>query len=454
MVRHTGFYFPRLPVRHTTAFKLMEEEEPSSTQETYKEILATIHEQLDNVDQDSQISLGSVLEKANVAEEQYMRALRWFKTKSGRPAIVLKRRPCEICINNYNKVIMMSWEANHDVQYVTSVLEWVFYVASYMSKPEKTLGDLLKGVCEAGQHLGPKSSMKAVAKKFLTHREVSAEEAVYRLLSLPLTKGSRQVIFIPTDLPENRTRLFKPMKFIETLDDDDPNVFQISILGRYEARPVSVEDLCLAEFVTRYAYSAGPHKSNTNLEDVSESEDDIEEQEEELPKQIQLLKDRGYMSLRKKNAVVRSHQFSRVKDPEKYYHAQLLLYFPWRQEVPDLLDDNYQNKYAKKGQIITPNRENFEHHVEEVNEAIYNLAENGPPDEGWGNLAPQTEQSRDEERREGATPDDENVLQAFEATGDRHAARDLRLIPHEYDLQSENVSNEEWYNMVTSLNEK
>ena len=258
------FHFPRLPVRHTTAFKPMEEEVPTATQETYKEILATIHEQLDNVNQDCQISLDSVLEKANVAEEQYMRALRWFKTKGGRPAIVLKRKLCKICINNYNKVIMMSWEANHDVQYVTSVLECVFYVASYISKPEKTLGDLLKGVCKAGQHLGPKSSMKAVAKKFLTHREVSAQEAVYRLLSLPLTKGSRQVIFIPTDLPENRTRLFKPMKFIETLDDDDPNVFQISILDRYEARPVSVEDLCLAEFVARYAYSAGPHKSNTN----------------------------------------------------------------------------------------------------------------------------------------------------------------------------------------------
>ena len=89
-----------------------------------------------------------------------------------------------------------------------------------------------------------------------------------------------------------------------------------------------------------------------------------------------------------------------------------------------------------------------------MNEAIDNLAENGPPDEGWGNLAPQTEQLRDEERRKGATPDDKNVLQAFEATDDRHPARDLRLIPHEYDLQSENVSNEEWYNMVTSLNEK
>ena len=446
------FHFPRLPVRHTTAFKPVEEEITTASQETYKEILATVHEQLDKIDQDTQISLDSVLEKANVAEAQYMRALRWFKTKSGRPAIVLKREPCEIFINNYNKVIMMSWEANHDVQFVTSVLECVFYVASYMSKPEKTLGDLLKGVCKAGQHLGPKGSMKAVAKKFLTHWEVSAQEAVYRLLSLPLTKGSRQVIFIPTDLPENRTRLFKPMKLIETLEDDDLDVFQMSILDRYEARPVCLEELCLAEFVARYTYSAKPRQS-ANAEDVSESEDDIEEQKEELPKLIQLLKDRGYMSLRRKHAVVRSHQFSQVKEPEKYYHAQLLLYCPWREEVPDLLDDTYQNSYTEKEQIITPNRERFEHHVEEVNNAIDNLAENGPPDEGWGNLAPQTEQLRDEERREGATPDEENVLQGFEVTDERHAARDLRLIPHEYDLQSENVSNQEWYNMVISLNE-
>jgi hypothetical protein len=70
--------------------------------------------------------------------------------------------------------------------------------------------------------------MKSVAKKFLTHREVSAQEAIYRLLSLPLVQGSRQILFIPTDLPEHRTRLFKPMKVIDTLEDDDPDVFMVS----------------------------------------------------------------------------------------------------------------------------------------------------------------------------------------------------------------------------------
>jgi hypothetical protein len=75
--------------------------------------------------------------------------------------------------------------------------------------------------------LGTKD-MKSVAKKFLTHREISAQKGIYRLLSLPLVQGSRQILFIPTDLPELRTHLFKPMKVIETLEDDDLDLFMVS----------------------------------------------------------------------------------------------------------------------------------------------------------------------------------------------------------------------------------
>jgi hypothetical protein len=71
--------------------------------------------------------------------------------------------------------------------------------------------------------------MKTVAKKFLTHRKISAQEAVYRLLSLPLVQGSREIVFVPTDLPENRTRLFKPLKLLETLGDNDTDVLMVNI---------------------------------------------------------------------------------------------------------------------------------------------------------------------------------------------------------------------------------
>jgi hypothetical protein len=102
-----------------------------------------------------------------------------------------------------------------------------------VSKPEKTLGDVLKAVSTSAQHLGPKSRMKHVAKKFLMHREVSAQEAIYRMMRLPLVRGSRQIVFIPTYLPEDRTKLFKPMKLLQLLEDDDPNVFMVCINDLY-----------------------------------------------------------------------------------------------------------------------------------------------------------------------------------------------------------------------------
>lgn len=73
--------------------------------------------------------------------------------------------------------------------------------------------------------------MQHVAKKFL--REVSAQEAEYRLLSFHLSKGSRSVNFIQTNLPENRTYFLKPLIVIQDIeDDDDDDLVQKGILDR------------------------------------------------------------------------------------------------------------------------------------------------------------------------------------------------------------------------------
>ena len=104
-----------------------------------------------------------------VTEDLYMKSLKWINTRKGQPAILLKRDLTEVNINNYNATLIKAWEANLDVQYVTNVYSCIMHVASYMSKPEKTLGDVLKGVSASTQHLGAKSSMKNIAKKFLTN---------------------------------------------------------------------------------------------------------------------------------------------------------------------------------------------------------------------------------------------------------------------------------------------
>ena len=105
--------------------------------------------------------------------------------------------------------------------------------------------------------------MKNIAHKFLTYRE----------LSVPLTRGSREVISIATDIPENRTRLFKPMDIIKTLDDEDPDDFQKNILDRYTARASSLSNMCLAEFVSNYrlSYSRSCTKDNDNYKELTTS---------------------------------------------------------------------------------------------------------------------------------------------------------------------------------------
>ena len=289
--------------------------------------------------------------------------------------------------------------------------------------------------------------MRSVAKKFLTHREVSAQEAVYRLLSLPLTQGSREIVFLHTDFPENRTRLFKPMSVIQSMDNDDPDVFQVGLLNRYQARPDSLNDLCLASFASQYRYSCKPKDDTQD----SDHDNETEGPQEIEQKYIHLKNSMGKMVRRKKAAVVRSHQCSVKTHAEQYYHAQLILYHPWRTEIEDLFSGSYQDSYFAKIHTIQDNRQAFEQHTEEVTSAIENLEEFGPPEDSWDVLAPQTEQFRTQDMAEGPEIV-AGVGNAYDTTEDRNVARDIGIPQYEYELTSERMSNSDWHELILSLN--
>ena len=74
---------------------------------------------------------------------QYIKAL---ETSSTGNAIVLKQNPNEYKINNYNPCVMLAWQANMDIQYVINAYTCVMYVASYMTKSERAMGELLRNV--------------------------------------------------------------------------------------------------------------------------------------------------------------------------------------------------------------------------------------------------------------------------------------------------------------------
>ena len=441
------FNFPRPPVKETMVFKPLESPPTPIEKEMYSKALTSVYEHLQDVDQ--QTSLDDVLNKAKVSEDMYLKALHWKKTKGGQPAIILKRKPYECNINNYNVSLMKSWEANLDVQFVTNVYSCVMYLASYVSKPEKTLGDVLKAVSKSSHHLGTKQAMKNVAHKFLTHREISAQEAVYRLLSLPLTRGSRQVVFIPTNLPENQTRLLKPMAVISTMDDDDPDVYQKGLVDKYAARPDVLDDMCLADFASNY-------KTHQHRKASEEDDHTLESENTEPINQSSIIKlkdDMGNMSRRNTPAIIRSHQWSLKKKPEEYYHAHLMLYFPWRNEAQDLCQDSYKQSYESKYEKLQKNREMYEHHTEQLADALQDIEENGFQDDNWVNVAPQAEQARIEETLEGRQTD-QSLHNALDTKAVNTVQADTGTVPHEYDVSTENVSSDEWIKMIMSLNMK
>ena len=56
-----------------------------------------------------------------------------------------------------------------------------------------------------------KQQVRDIGSKFVNDVEISAQEAVYVVLQLPMRKASRPVIFINTSPPEERVELLKPL---------------------------------------------------------------------------------------------------------------------------------------------------------------------------------------------------------------------------------------------------
>ncbi len=60
-------------------------------------------------------TIDDVLAKANVTQSEYKEAL---AVSANGFVIVLKRKPNECNVNNYNPHVLRAWKANMDIQYV------------------------------------------------------------------------------------------------------------------------------------------------------------------------------------------------------------------------------------------------------------------------------------------------------------------------------------------------
>ncbi len=340
-----------------------------------------------------------------------------YKQCSKKKTVVLKRSPKDVWVNQYNKHLLRAWQGNMDIQYVTDAYSVVVYIISYITKAEQEMGLLLQRAQNEAMNgnLEARASLKMLGSVYLHNREISAQEAVYRLTGMHLKECSRKVQFIPIGL--NPVKMSLPLRVIQNKDDqfgEETNFWMTSLVDRYKNRPNTqeFEIQCLASFCSENRILS---KSEVSSQKKA-SEDKV----------IKLNNNCGYMMKRTQTepAVVRYPRFSPKKDPEKYFHSLLQLFLPhyedWQLKPENFTtyEEFYNNGAVKCGSnvtevkcIVDANRALFEKESDKIDRAQQLLEQGVDLEDAWAALCPETEKERHEcieLRKSNVIPDEDD----------------------------------------------
>ena len=337
------------------------------------------------------MTLDELLTKCSVDKHEYIRAL---KESDKGTLILLKRQPNECFVDNYNSAVMLAWQANMDLQFVLNAYACVMYIVSYITKTDKAMGELLRKVAMETRTEELNQQLRQVGNAFLTHRELSAQECVYRVLSMPLKQLSRVNVYIDTNTKNDRVAVLKPKEALDDLHEDDTDVFQKSFIDRYSHRPQIVQCMCLAEFAASYNVDyCDKHQPNDVLPEPDDnySPPQLDHNTANKPLILKLTEGYGSMKLRKREAIIRFRKYNREAEPTNWYRAKLMLYFPWYNEQSDLLGgySTYQEHFHHVQRIVLHNEAKYT--KSDLEEIDFNDLEN--PEHAWHLLAPSTESS-------------------------------------------------------------
>ena len=90
---------------------------------------------------------------------------------------------------------------------------------------------------------------------------------------MPMKHLSRSVVFIDTNPKNQRIAVLKNIDALKQPDEEDTNVFEKSLVDRYQHRPLSIQSMCLAEFAATYVVRHQKDKEEqSDVLPVSETE--------------------------------------------------------------------------------------------------------------------------------------------------------------------------------------
>jgi len=246
------------------------------------------------------VTFDDFLDSVSLNYDNYIMAIRSSLTK---PTVFIRRQPVEQRVNNFNIHCLNAWRANMDIQFILDIYACATYITSYVAKSARGMSELLRNACEEARHGNSnlKQQVRLIGNKFLNNVEVSAQEAVYLLLQLPLKRSSRQVVFINTSPPDERVYLLKSN--IDKLPDD-AEVSESNLISRYITRNYKLESVCLADYAALYdglTISVDSDNPDEESQNVSET---IEVNVNELKR-------------RKVSRIIRTVRFNPAIDAEK-----------------------------------------------------------------------------------------------------------------------------------------
>ena len=287
--------------------------------------------ELNRIGSFTDLTQSELLEQVGISVEEYENSLSCMHKKS---TIAYKRKPTESLVVPYNTVLLNTWQANMNIQYVTGMYGVIAYLTSYLCKPERNMSELMKVASKESSGKAIREKLYKIGNVFQKCREVSTHEAIARTISLPLRHSNIDVQYVPTGLKDKITRMLKPKVITDMIDDpDSTDVYIPNILDKYAKRPDSLQDMCLADFASEYRNESttNPKRDDENIKNYSEPISDFVDTAESTVKIV--LKDGlGKMKKRSRPCVIRWHKVSKLKDPEEYYLKLLQLYLPWRDE--------------------------------------------------------------------------------------------------------------------------
>ena len=89
-------------------------------------------------------------------------------------------------------------------------------------------------------------------KEFLDRQVLGTPESAMQVLSMWLMKKSRKVVSVSTSMKDECVSIPKSKSQLAQLHDDDEDVFATSVIDIYAARPLALQNICLATFAVMY----------------------------------------------------------------------------------------------------------------------------------------------------------------------------------------------------------